>query len=42
MDLEVQEEILVEERARGLHPFNGQNLLAELEKFSRVCEQDHG
>jgi hypothetical protein len=31
MDLEVQEAMLVEEQARGLHPFDGRDLLVELE-----------
>jgi hypothetical protein len=30
-DLEVEETILAEEQACGLHPFNRQDLLAELE-----------
>jgi hypothetical protein len=33
MDLEVQEEMLTEEQARGLHPFYGRDLLAELEEI---------
>jgi hypothetical protein len=31
MDLELQEALLVEEQAHGLHPFNGWDLLVELE-----------
>jgi hypothetical protein len=31
MDLEVQEAMLVEEQVRGLHPFDGRDLLVELE-----------
>jgi hypothetical protein len=31
MDLEVQEAMLVEEQARGLHPFDGRDLSMELE-----------
>jgi hypothetical protein len=31
MDLEVQEAMLVEEQARGLHPFDRQYLSTELE-----------
>jgi hypothetical protein len=30
MDLKVQEAMLVEEQARGLHPFNGRDLSVEL------------
>jgi hypothetical protein len=35
-DLEVQEVILAEEEARGLHPSDGRDLLAELEE-TRTC-----
>jgi hypothetical protein len=36
MDMEVQEVILAEELERGLHPTNGQDLSAELDK---ACAQ---
>jgi hypothetical protein len=32
-DLEVHEAILEEEQVRGLHPFNGRDVLAELEEI---------
>jgi hypothetical protein len=44
MNLEVREEKLVEEQDRGLLPFDGQDLLAELEEFrTRVAgvEYEH-
>jgi hypothetical protein len=39
MDLEVREAKLVEEQARGLHPFDGRDLLAEPEQLhARVAK----